>query len=581
VPLQDASLCLDEESIAAFVAAEFVAEDQARVEAHLVNCAACREVVADAACALFGASGELEAPVLESTSGARTASHLPTAALAPGDMVSAKYRIDARLGRGGMSEVFLAFHAHLGHRVALKVLRSPDPGTSARFLREAQICARLRNDHIVQVFDIGYLPSAVPYLVMEYLVGEDLARAIARGPLEPLRAVQYLLQAGAALRDAHAAGVVHRDLKPANLFLVERRDAPPLLKVLDFGISKYLGTAVTDGIETVPGTIIGSPLYMSPEQLNAPDAIDARADIWSLGVILYQAITGQAPFRAPTLAGIAAAIAREAPTPPSVSCPTLSLGLEAAILRCLEKDPNARFQTAEEFMAHLAPFAAHGSDAAKPPTVAASPSIDMTRQQASGELPSAKAAAPRGIIPSGAEPVAVRRPLQAPIVPGEWRVLDVTDDYLFGTWRDVFLVIWKQETSLAGAQLMKQEILAFGRSRPRGVAGVFVVEEETAFPASEARKTIADALREMAPYTACAAVVFEGAGFRASAVRSVVTGLSLAARPSFPYRVCGLQGAARLLAEELPRRTGQPFDATEFLSVVAELRASAQATRRL
>ena len=528
MPLQDASECLDEESIAGFVAGELSAADQASVEAHLVNCVSCAEVVADAACGLFEASGEIAARAIESTTAEHAADERSTLALAPGDVVSGKYRIDAALGRGGMGEVFSAVHLQLGHRVALKVLRCPDANTSARFLREAQICARLRNDHIVQVFDIGHLPDGAPYIVMEYLVGEDLARAIARGPLETSQAAEYLLQAGAALRAAHAAGVVHRDLKPANLFLVSRHEAPPLLKVLDFGVSKVLGNAATDGLETVPGTLIGSPLYMSPEQLNTPDAVDARTDIWSLGVILYEAVTAQPPFRAATLMAIAAAVARDTPVPPAARRPGVPRELEAIILRCLEKNPSARFQSVGELMERLMAW--------KTCAVSARPSAS------------------------------------------EWQLIEVTHDYLFATRGDVFVAIWKHETTVAGARRADYEMRRFARNRPRGVAGLNVVEQDASLPSSEAREIIAGMWSHVAPFTACGAVVFEGAGFRAAALRSVVTGLRLATRSPFPYRACTLKEAAQMIAEELPKRTGQPFDANEFISAVAELRAKARAT---
>jgi serine/threonine protein kinase len=275
-----------------------------------------------------------------------------------GDVLANKYRLETLLGRGGMGSVFAAFHIELGHRVAIKVLRSDDPSASIRFLREAQTCASLNSDHVVRVFDIGRLPGGAPYIVMERLVGEDLAHVIARGHVAASDAAEYVLQACAALTEAHAAGVVHRDLKPANLFLTTRREAPSVVKVLDFGISKLTPQKEPEGALalTSTGTILGSPLYMSPEQIRGYKDVDARTDIWSLGVVLYELVTGQPPFRAQTLSALSVAIATEAPKPPSSIRTDLPPGFEGVVLRCLEKDRTSRFDSADALRQAIAPF---------------------------------------------------------------------------------------------------------------------------------------------------------------------------------------------------------------------------------
>jgi len=342
------SECLAPEIVAGFVSGALDGAEVRQVEAHLAECAACAGVVADAA---YGAGDE----------GVDTlASRQPAAPLLePGTLWAGKYRIEKLLGRGGMASVFSAFHEELGHRVAIKVLHSDDSGAATRLIREAQTTARLGGAHVPRVFDLGRLPGGAPYIVMEYLIGQDLSQVLARGPVAPSEAVGYVLQACAVLGPVHAAGVVHRDLKPANLFLVAQEGGAPVLKVLDFGISK--GGFQDDPTEaqslTSTGTMVGSPRYMSPEQIRASKDVDARSDLWSLGVILHELVTGDRPFHGATLSALAVAIATAPPSRPSALRPGIPPGLERAILRCLEKDRSARFQSVEALSRALAPFA--------------------------------------------------------------------------------------------------------------------------------------------------------------------------------------------------------------------------------
>lgn len=344
------SECLAQETVAAFLAGALDGAEVSHLEAHLARCATCAEVVADAAYA----TGDGTGPPPE-TQPSATTSPEPR----PGAVLANKYRIEKLLGRGGMGSVFSAFHEELGHRVAIKVLHSPDSGAATRFIREARTTARLGGAHVPQVFDLGRLPGGAPYIVMEYLTGEDLGQVLARGPVSPSEAVRCVLQACAVLGPVHAAGVVHRDLKPANLFLVVREGTPPILKVLDFGVSK--GGLHEDSAEaqslTSTGTMVGSPMYMSPEQVRADKDVDARSDIWSLGVILYELVTGQRPFRGATLSALAVTIATGLPSRPSALQPGIPQRLELAILRCLEKDRSARFQSVMALSQAIAPFA--------------------------------------------------------------------------------------------------------------------------------------------------------------------------------------------------------------------------------
>lgn len=286
----------------------------------------------------------------------------------PGDVIAGKYRIDKLVGRGGMGVVLAAQHLALGQTVAIKVLavdgldevRKREAG--ARFLREGQSAARLTSDHVVRIYDVGTLDSAAPFMVMELLRGEDLATLLERqGPAPVEVAVEYVVQACDAVAEAHATGIVHRDLKPSNLFVSRRSDGRALVKVLDFGISKAIvpGSDAFEGNLTATRSVVGSPYYMSPEQVRDAKRVDARTDIWSLGMILYELMTGEPAFNADTLPGICAAIAADAPAPIRERRPDVSPEVEAIVLRCLEKDPAKRFQSITELVKALAPFVPH------------------------------------------------------------------------------------------------------------------------------------------------------------------------------------------------------------------------------
>ncbi|MGA7120501.1 MAG: serine/threonine-protein kinase [Polyangiaceae bacterium] len=349
-----AGACLDEETVAGVIAGLLGPETLARAERHLAICAVCRRMVADAG---YGASESAE-HVLEGADVDQAASGPGAESARLGELLADKYRIEALLGSGGMGQVYSALHVELGHRVAIKVLRSRDPGAAVRFLREAQTCARLSTEHIARVFDLGRLPGGAPFIVMEHLTGEDLAHVIVRGPVAPGDAAMYLREACAALTEAHARGIVHRDLKPANLFLTTREDGRALVKVLDFGISKFAADQGLAGAEAVTftGAIVGSPLYMSPEQILGHDDVDARTDIWSLGVVLYELLTGKTPFREPTLPALSVAIATQTPVKPSSIRAAIPPGLEAVIMQCLEKNRASRFASAQALSEALARY---------------------------------------------------------------------------------------------------------------------------------------------------------------------------------------------------------------------------------
>lgn len=281
-----------------------------------------------------------------------------SAPVSEGDVVLDKYRVERVLGRGGMGVVVAATHIELDHRVALKFLL-PEAlqhrEIVERFAREARAAAKIQSQHVARVIDTGRMPSGAPFMVMEYLDGRDLADVLEQdGPLEPGVAVSYVLQACEAIAEAHAAGIVHRDLKPSNLFLANQRDRRAIVKVLDFGISKLRDPKSAALTQTA--TMMGSPHYMSPEQLTSSKDVDARTDIWSLGVILYELVSGRRPFEAETMPEIVALILRNQPERLGTMRPGISLDLELAIARCLASSVRDRYPTIAALAAAIRPL---------------------------------------------------------------------------------------------------------------------------------------------------------------------------------------------------------------------------------
>ena len=279
-----------------------------------------------------------------------------------GDVLAGKYRVDKVLGIGGMGMVVAATHLELDQKVALKFMLPAalaSEEATERFLREARAAVRLRGEHVCRVLDVGKLAGGEPYIVMEYLAGHDFAATLKEyGPLATDDAVDYLLQAIEGVAEAHANNIVHRDLKPANLFVTTDNDGSPLVKVLDFGISK----SELGGVhQTKTGDIMGSPAYMAPEQMASSKDVDARADQWALGVILYQALCNKVPFQGDTLPVLCVQVMTEAPPPLGQVRPDLPAELSAAVMRCLEKKRDARFADVGELAAVIARF---GSDEA-------------------------------------------------------------------------------------------------------------------------------------------------------------------------------------------------------------------------
>ncbi len=298
-----------------------------------------------------------------------------------GAILGGKYRVERVLGEGGMGIVFQAVHTRLDKHVAIKMLLPQMlqvPELVGRFEREARAAGRLRHRHSARVIDVDVTADGIPFMVMELLHGHDLETELrARGRLPPGEAVAYVTQACAAMAEAHEAGIVHRDLKPSNLFLSEEQDGTVCVKVLDFGISKL--QTPDEARVTSTQTQMGTPLYMSPEQVRSAKNVDLRTDVWSLGVILYELLAGHAPFDGTPMA-VAAAIVGDTPPPLRQLVPEVPEALAVVVARAMEKDPARRFASTVSLSEALAPFATAPA--------AARPSLPLDARQVQTSSPS-------------------------------------------------------------------------------------------------------------------------------------------------------------------------------------------------
>lgn len=277
------------------------------------------------------------------------------------DVVAGRYKVERTLGVGGMAVVVAAHDQLLDKAVAIKLLSPDAPDSSTvieRFVVEARSAANIHSPHVAKVLDVGTLPTGAPFMVMERLDGCDLEELLAlEHTLAVADAADYVLQALHGLANAHALGIVHRDLKPANLYLARLPDGTNLIKVLDFGVAKLTQTGGKGvGAVTMEGVTVGSPMYMSPEQIRSSKDVDERTDVWSIGAVLYELLTGRAPFGGDGVGEIFAAVLET--TPPSISAlrPEVPAALDAAVMRCLDRDLEHRFADVGELGRALEPF---------------------------------------------------------------------------------------------------------------------------------------------------------------------------------------------------------------------------------
>lgn len=279
--------------------------------------------------------------------------------LQKGDILAGKYCIERTLGLGGMGAVFAANHLILGKIVAVKVLlpsQMHQADAALRFLREGRAASQIQSEHVAKVLDVGTHGVGLPFLVMEFLEGEDLASRIQRLGPQPLHDVAaWVLQVCEVMEEAHAKGIVHRDIKPSNIFIARRPNGRELIKVLDFGISK-VSEDLSDGFRTASRAILGSPFYMAPEQMRASGTVDGRADIWSLGCVIFEALTGRPPFLAEDLTVLVARVLHDVPPSAQEIRPDLPDEIEAILVKCLAKDRQDRFQKIRDLIQALAPF---------------------------------------------------------------------------------------------------------------------------------------------------------------------------------------------------------------------------------
>lgn len=340
--------------------------------------------------------------------------------LAAGTVLAKKYRIGDLIGEGGTGVVCEAWHLQLEQKVAIKFLRTAlaNEEVRLRFEREARAISQIESDHVVLVLDFGATEDGALYMVMEHLEGKDLARHLKEdGPLAVQDAVDCMLQVCAALERAHAAGVVHRDLKPGNLFLTRRPDGAPHVKVVDFGISKIRGTKILAGgpndSVTSEFTVLGSPRYMAPEQLRNAKDVDARADLWSVGAVFYQLVSGKRPFDGETNVEASLKVLSADPVPLGRLVPGLSPKLEAVVVKCLAKDRASRWQTAAELSRALLPFASErGREAIQRlATAREAPSLEIA-VAVSPESSAKLAAAPPPTTPRSSVPAPLGTPIE-------------------------------------------------------------------------------------------------------------------------------------------------------------------------
>lgn len=412
--------CVSDDELLRFVGGAVDDARAAEIRAHVDVCDDCRELLAIAGREAAGAEPATARNRAGANDGMLAPKEEDRSLIEVGSEVEGRFRIEREIGRGGMGVVYAASHLTMRKKVAFKVLNeetAADDECVARFLRETRVAAKLISPHAVRVFDVGRLQSGAPYMVMELLEGQDLERALdVDGVFDVPRALDTIAQACDAIGEAHLVGIVHRDIKLANLFLADA--APhPIVKVLDFGLAKG-GTAIgAESSLTHAEALMGTPHYMPPEQLASSRDVDARADVWSLGVALYRLLTKRYPFNGAHFAALAARILAGAPAPPSQHRPDLPPAIDRLVMTCLARDPKDRYADANELAKAIAKAQSPQEPITKPvsaPTAAAKIG-DHTLTLPAYPSPAAQVAAPVAI--AAAPPLALDATMPAAPIP--------------------------------------------------------------------------------------------------------------------------------------------------------------------
>jgi eukaryotic-like serine/threonine-protein kinase len=356
--------CLSEAEMSALIArTPITGRSLGDMTAHIGECDECRELMsalAQSSSLVKGKEEAFAATEYAPTTEPKRVRSLSLPASLTGSLIGGKYRAGPVIGTGGMGTVLEVTHEGLGQKFAMKLLHGDAARSDearSRFLREARSAAQLKGEHVVRVTDTGVLQdSNDPYFVMELLAGRSLLNVLRdNGPVAPKTCALYILEACEALAEAHALGIVHRDLKPDNLFLATRADGTAFVKVVDFGISKHDSEGAMS--LTSQNVIMGTPRYMAPEQMRNAKDVDARADLWALGAIMYELLSGKPPFDAPSITELITKVQLEPHAPLATLMPNLPKALAAAVENCLTKDRSARTQDVRQLARALVPFA--------------------------------------------------------------------------------------------------------------------------------------------------------------------------------------------------------------------------------
>jgi serine/threonine protein kinase len=449
-------------------------------------------------------------------------------------LLDGKYEIVRLLGKGGMGAVYEARHRATGRRVAVKLIahdRLPlSAGILDRFQREALLSGAIESQYVAQILDAGVdALSGQPYMALELLTGEDLHRAIARiGGISPDLALRIAAQACLGLQRAHEAGVTHRDIKPANLFLA-RRDGDVVVKVLDFGLAKAkcdlqrMHESDEEGMVSTSGAIIGSPAYMSPEQVLGQKTLDHRTDLWSLGVVLYQMLAGRTPTEGAATAGeLILRICTHPPRPLRELAPTVAPEVAAIVHRALAREPPDRFATAAamyEAIRVLLPNGQGLEESMFPSLPARTPSDAPAARGEVSALHDASTLTPE-------EDAGLRAARSSP-PPIESRMRAPTNKIHLVTWDDVFVLVDYGEASPADYANLGATIYAAAEKYPRGIGGLAIIPSSARPPSPEARSALNKVLREPRRAMRCFCWCVEGTGFQGAMVRAVLTGMRM------------------------------------------------------